>query len=492
MDGWLRRRDVLGLAGVSLLGSRACGSVLSGGALVNDVHSGMNPTWVKRVVPVRSTRDVVAAVRRAAVNGETICVCGGRHAMGGQQFGSGGVLLDLRGMDRVVSLDGTRGVVEVEAGADWVRLVDWLVAKQRGQSESWGIRQKQTGADRLTIGGALAANVHGRGLTMRPIVADVEAFEIVLADGDVRVCSRTRDAELFSLVIGGYGVFGVVTRVWLRLSRRRTLRRVVRMTDVDRLMGDFASRIGDGFLYGDAQFAIDPASDGFLHEAIFSCYEPVADDVAMPAERRSLRAEDWRKLVGLAHTDKGRAFGIYKDFYLSTDGQLYWSDTHQMSVYLDDYHAAVDAARGADVRGAEMITELYVPRDRLATFMGKVREDFRRDGTEVIYGTIRLIERDGETFLAWARESYACVIFNVHIDQDAAGIAKGKAALRKLIDRAMAEGGRFYLTYHRFAGRGQVEGCFPQMGRFVQLKQQYDPGGRFGSNWYGYMSAMFG
>lgn len=30
-------------------------------------------------------------------------------------------------------------------------------------------------------------------------------------------------------------------------------------------------------------------------------------------------------------------------------------------------------------------------------------------------GTIRLIERDDETFLAWARQPYACVIFNLHV-----------------------------------------------------------------------------
>ncbi len=490
----LSRREVLGLAGLGMagLGSEVFGCAVSRGALVNDVHSGMNPTWVRRVIQVRSVDDVVKALRRSAVTGEKVSVCGGRHAMGGQQFGTGGVLLDLRGMDRVLGLDATRGIVEVEAGADWVGLVNWLVDTQRGRTGAWGIRQKQTGADRLTMGGALGANVHGRGLTMRPIVDDVEAFEVVLAGGSVRRCDRSENAELFSLVIGGYGLFGIVTRVWLRLSRRRKLRRVVRMTTVDDLMGEFDQRIGAGFVYGDAQFSIDSGSDEFLRTAIFSCYEPVGDDVAVPADRQSLREEDWRTLVRLAHEDKGRAFGMYRDFYLSTDGQVYWSDTHQMSVYLDDYHAMVDLSRGAEVRGAEMITELYVPRARLGAFMATIREDFRRDGTEVIYGTIRLIEKDKDSFLAWARERHACVVLNIHIDQDEAGIRKGVASLRKLIDRAIGESGSFYLTYHRFATRGQVEACYPRMGRFIQLKRKHDPAGRLVSNWFGHLSGMFG
>ena len=36
--------------------------------------------------------------------------------------------------------------------------------------QAWAFAQKQTGADRLTIGGSLSANMHGRGLTMPPFV----------------------------------------------------------------------------------------------------------------------------------------------------------------------------------------------------------------------------------------------------------------------------------------------------------------------------------
>ena len=53
---------------------------------------------------------------------------------------------------------------------------------------------------------------------------------------------------------------------------------------------------------------------------------------------------------------------------------------------------------------------------------------------EVIYGTVRLIERDDETFLAWAREPWACVIFNLHVTHTPAGIAAATDAFRRLID----------------------------------------------------------
>src|SRR2546425_5643054 len=48
-------------------------------------------------------------------------------------------------------------------------------------------------------------------------------------------------------------------------------------------------------------------------------------------------------------------------------------------------------------------------------FLTDVRDRFRAQRTPLIYGTIRLIQRDDESFLAWAKQPYACVIFNLHV-----------------------------------------------------------------------------
>src|SRR5207245_6721649 len=138
---------------------------------------------------------------------------GGPHGMGGQQFGSGATVGDIGSMDRVLGFDAARGLIDVEAGIQWAELMGHLVGAQEGAAQQWGIRQKQTGADRLSIGGALAANAHGRGLLFKPFVGDVESFVLVDADGIPRTCSREENAELFRLAIGGYGLFGVVTSV---------------------------------------------------------------------------------------------------------------------------------------------------------------------------------------------------------------------------------------------------------------------------------------
>lgn len=460
------------------------------GILVNDVHSRLNLTRVRGIVAPRSVEELQSAMRRAADEGVPLSIAGGRHAMGAQQFGTDALLIDMRGLDRVLRFDRERGTVEVEAGIQWPALIAHLTRAQAAGRRQWSIAQKQTGADRLSIGGAIAANVHGRGLTMRPFVADVESLTLLDVNGELRKVSRTEHPELFRHVVGGYGLFGIVTAATLRLVPRHTLRRVVEVITVDQLMKSFDQRIADGHLYGDFQFAIDPASDDFLHRGVFSTYQPVDPSTPIPENQRALSTDDWHRMLYLAHARKSEAFKAYSTHYLATSGQLYQSDVHQLADYLDDYHPAIDGQLGATHPGTEMITEIYVPRHRLADFFAEAREDFRRHSVDVIYGTVRLIERDEESFLAWAREPWACTIFNLHVDHTPEAIARSGDAFRRLIDMAVRRGGSYYLTYHRHATREQVLACHPRLPQFLRDKRFHDPGERLQSDWYRHYRQM--
>jgi FAD/FMN-containing dehydrogenase len=123
--------------------------------------------------------------------------------------------------------------------------------------------------------------------------------------------------------------------------------------------------------------------------------------------------------------------------------------------------------------------------------MEAARADLRERKANVIYGTIRLIERDDETFLAWAKDRYACVIFNLHVDHTPEKIDEAARAFRALIDLGSRFGGSYYLTYHRYATRQQVETCYPQFREFLRLKREHDPDEVFQSDWYRHYRAMF-
>ena len=119
----------------------------------------------------------------------------------------------------------------------------------------------------------------------------------------------------------------------LRLQPRHSFERVVEVRGIDGLIEAFDARIADGFLFGDFQFATDPDARDV----------PAGRRVLVLPARGRRRRRDTRRSAGarrwttgataayLAHADKGRAFEMYARHYLATDGQLYWSDTHQLA-----------------------------------------------------------------------------------------------------------------------------------------------------------------
>ncbi len=108
----------------------------------------------------------------------------------------------------------------------------------------------------------------------------------------------------------------------------------------------------------------------------------------------------------------------------------------------------------------------------------------RRGYADVIYGTVRIIEKDNETFMPWAKQSYACIVINLHVEHTPHQIAWASKAFCDLISLSISLGGSYFLTYHRFAGRDQLLTCYPEMPEFIKYKTKYNPKGLFWSDWF--------
>lgn len=116
--------------------------------------------------------------------------------------------VDPARLDRILRVDEERGLVEVQAGASWRS----LAARLRPDDP-------QANAARTTmptVGASLSRNAAGP--DGRPAVAHVESMTLVSPEGELRRVSRHVNAELFSLVVGGQGLFGALYSVTLRIE----------------------------------------------------------------------------------------------------------------------------------------------------------------------------------------------------------------------------------------------------------------------------------
>ncbi|MCW1891753.1 MAG: FAD-binding oxidoreductase [Candidatus Uhrbacteria bacterium] len=123
-------------------------------------------------------------------------------------FGSESTSVDLSNFNRLLSYQD--GLLHVEAGATLGQVYNFLIKHGR-------YLPIQPGHPDITIGGCVAADVHGKNqLRDGTFIELVEALELFHPKHGVVTLSRTEHADLFYLTCGGYGLTGIIRTVHLR------------------------------------------------------------------------------------------------------------------------------------------------------------------------------------------------------------------------------------------------------------------------------------
>jgi decaprenylphospho-beta-D-ribofuranose 2-oxidase len=150
---------------------------------------------------------------------------------------AGGVVISTARLNRILDLDAATGLATCEAG---VSLEQLMVA---GLPAGWFV-PVSPGTRQVTVGGAIAADVHGKNHHVAGSFArHVRSFEIVLPGGEPRTVTPQSDPSLFWATAGGMGLTGLIVRATVQLKRVATSRlRVdtVRTADIDETMATLA------------------------------------------------------------------------------------------------------------------------------------------------------------------------------------------------------------------------------------------------------------
>jgi len=161
------------------------------------------------VVQPTSAHDVAEVVAFARAYGLLLSIKGGGHNIAGTALAEDALTLDMSRM-RAIEVDPAARLARVGPGC---LLKDVDQATQRhGLATVLGF-VSEVGVAGLTLGGGFGYLARRFGWA----VDNLEAVEIVTADGAVRTASRVENPELFWAVRGGGGNFGVVTRFTFRL-----------------------------------------------------------------------------------------------------------------------------------------------------------------------------------------------------------------------------------------------------------------------------------
>jgi decaprenylphospho-beta-D-ribofuranose 2-oxidase len=174
---------------------------------------------VADVAAPNSTDELAALVAEAGKRG--VIARGLGRSYGDLAQNAGGAVIDMRGVSRLLEFDRERGVVTVEAGCSLDALIDAVLP------HGWFL-PVTPGTSSVTVGGAIACDVHGKNHHVDGAFArHVHSFELLTPEGETITVDPDAQRELFEATAGGLGLTGIVTRCTLQLLPVQTAAMVV-------------------------------------------------------------------------------------------------------------------------------------------------------------------------------------------------------------------------------------------------------------------------
>lgn len=444
-----------------------------------DDASRMNPTRVAEVWAIPADRRAAEEqlrqlLDRARRQRLSVSVAGARHSMGGHTFCPDGIVVDMLPFNDVELEPGT-GVLHAGAGARWSKVIPYLDA--RGLSPA----VMQSNND-FTVGGSLSVNCHGWQPNRPPIASTVRSFRLMKADGTVVRCSRSENAELFSLALGGYGLFGIILDADLAVVPNERYRPQTQIFPAAEYVERYARKVEGnpeiGMAYG--RLSIVPGEQTFLREAILTAFRryPCAASEIPPLkspEMAGFRRDIFRSQIG---SDSGKRLRWQAEKRLEPAlAKRFFSRNQLLNEGVAEYEER-SASR------TDILHEYFVPPDQLTSFLKRARVIIPRQHGELLNVTVRHVHQDPDTVLRYADQNVFALVMLFNHPRTPEADARMEIMTRELVDAALDCGGRYYLPYRPHATPEQFRRAYPQADRFFERKRFHDPGELFRNKFY--------
>lgn len=444
-----------------------------------DDASRLNRTQVKEICsipsePAAAEAQLCELLQRARAERLPVAIAGARHSMGGHTINADGIVLNMLPFNHM-ELDEKRGVLRVGAGARWSEVLPYLDA--RGYSV--GIMQSN---NNFSVGGSLSVNCHGWQHNRPPFASTVESLRVMTADGTIRQCSRTEQADLFSLVLGGYGLFGIVLDVELRVVPNERYRPEVEVLPAEKYVARLEVKVhgttNAGMVYG--RLCVVPGEKTFLREAILTVFRRVPCTRQEIPELKTLGYATLRREVYRAQIDSQAG----KEVRWSTEKTVSKQITNKFFSRNQLLNEEAETYQEQNADRTDILHEYFIPPQQMTQFLERARKIIPKHQCDLLNVTIRNVLEDKDTVLRYAdREMFALVMLFNQLRTLEADLQM-EAMTRELIDAALACGGRYYLPYRLHATKEQFFQGYPQAVTFFEQKRFWDPEAVFQNKFY--------
>jgi len=386
----------------------------------------------------------------------------------------GGVVISTARLNRIVDLDATTGLVTCEAG---VSLEQLMVA---GLPAGWFV-PVSPGTRQVTVGGAIAADVHGKNHHVAGSFArHVRSLQIVTPDGETRTVTEQSDPSLFWATAGGMGLTGLIVAATIQLKRvatSRVLVDTVRTADIDETMAVLAEhdrRFGYTVAWSDSLARGSGLGRSVITSGDFA--EPAdlppadaGDPFAFRPRARlgvppgfppglinrytvALANEAWYRKAPRSRRGEIQAIGA---FFHPLDGIRNWNRVYGPGGFRQYQYVVPFGAEAAVRRSFELVSQAHAP------------------------SFVTVLKRFGasdEGLLSFPMAGWTLAL-------DFPARTPGLAALLGRLDRLVVEaGGRVYLAKDSRVPPDVLAEMYPRLAEFRKLRADLDPAGILASD----------
>ncbi len=389
---------------------------------------------------------------------------GGGRSYGDAALNDGGAVILSRRLDRFVSFDAVTGELVAEPGVTFRDLIETFAPRGFMAPAS-------PGTAFATLGGAVAADVHGKNHDRHGSFGDhVRWLDLLGADGQTRRVSAQENPDLFAATIGGMGLTGFVRRVAVTLlpSACETVRVAERrVRDLDEhLAGLFAARETATFSVGwvDALAKGAALGRGILETAEFA----PGLAVPPPPKRRAVPID----LPGFVLNPLSiRAFNHFYAARVPATGR---ETTRRLDVFLYPLDAIHDWNRIYGKNGFYQF-QCVIPDAAAPRAIRELLETIARAGRASFLAVLKTLGGDGRGMLSFPMRGVTLAL-------DFPRKSGAEDLIAGLNRRAREHGGRVYLAKDALLTRDDFHAMYPRHEEFAALLARIDPSGRFASD----------
>lgn len=440
------------------------------GTLLDDA-SHLNRSIVEEIRSPRTVAEVIKAVRDAQSTNKKISLSGIRHSMGGQALGLNTLHLDMTQMDSVRYNDSDQ-TVTVGPGATWRQVQASL--SQHGRA----VRVMQD-SNIFSVGGSLSVNAHGKDPQYGSLIESVNYIKMVTADGKEILCDKTQNKDLFSAVIGGYGLLGIITEVNLLTTQNSIFSFSLMPIQTHSLIAmlEALSKNPENRLL-EAHLSVD--GERFLTESLIYTYAE-AKSSAKPKDELDGENSIWLRKV-IFQASRTSNFGKF----------LRWEMEKHISPLIEPKTVSRNTAMAVPVRflqnpdphTTDILQEYFVPTEQANNFLERYKKLVKKYNINLLNVTIRKVHKDINALVSYAQKDMYGFVVYYKINQNSMDIQTLNAFTRELIEYLISIKATYYLCYGSYYSQSQLTTMYPEIRKLFVLKTQQDPDRLFTNLWY--------